>query len=162
MKEATLIKLCTPRRTFTLLEFASVILDTGGYPSHPRTTACSERNAVKGPPLWKLAEYNTLSPLHPTTTWRTFASPESLSRTTAWTLNITSTAVLVVAIAKTDLVLSLVPDSYHTDVIRFAVRDKTGVVTTSYVRLALFALDDLNERPRDPPHICRQDHQRNS
>ncbi|KAF8523499.1 hypothetical protein BU17DRAFT_85816 [Hysterangium stoloniferum] len=56
---------------------------------------------------------------------------------------ITSTAVLVVAIAKSDLILSLVPDTYHIDAIRFAVREKTGIVATSISHT--YAVETISE-----------------
>lgn len=45
-------------------------------------------------------------------------------------------------IAAHDLVISLVPFTYHADVIRSAIKGKTNVVTTSYVSPAMRDLED--------------------
>lgn len=62
-------------------------------------------------------------------------------------------------VAAHDLVISLVPYTHHTTVIRSAIRGHTNVVTTSYVSLDMRALDNavkkagivvLNEVGVDP------------
>lgn len=44
--------------------------------------------------------------------------------------------------AKHDLVISLIPYTFHAQVIKSAIRNKKNVVTTSYVSPAMMALDD--------------------
>lgn len=75
---------------------------------------------------------------------RTLASAESLvpdhPRVTATSLDVAS-ADLDAAIAGYDVVISLVPDVYHAKVIQSAIKNKTHVVTTSYVSPAMKELD---------------------
>lgn len=44
-------------------------------------------------------------------------------------------------VAKNDLVISLIPYTYHATVIKSAIREKKDVVTTSYVSPAMMELD---------------------
>ncbi|KAK7055433.1 Saccharopine dehydrogenase [Favolaschia claudopus] len=66
---------------------------------------------------------------------------------------------LEAAVAEHDLVISLVPYTYHAAVVQAAIKGKTHVVTTSYISPALLALDEavraagivvLNESGLDP------------
>lgn len=52
-----------------------------------------------------------------------------------------STQALETAIAEHDLVISLIPYTYHAAVIKAAIKGKTHVVTTSYVSPAMRELD---------------------
>ena len=52
-----------------------------------------------------------------------------------------NTELLEDAIAKHDLVISLIPYTYHAAVIKAAIKGKTNVVTTSYVSPAMRELD---------------------
>jgi saccharopine dehydrogenase (NADP+, L-glutamate forming) len=44
-------------------------------------------------------------------------------------------------VAQHDLVISLIPYTFHVDVIKSAIRNKKNVVTTSYVSPAMLELD---------------------
>ena len=68
-------------------------------------------------------------------------------------------AALDAAVAEHDLVISLIPYTYHAQVIKSAIRNRKHVVTTSYVSDAMRALDEdakkagivvLNEVGLDP------------
>lgn len=65
-----------------------------------------------------------------------------LSRTTAIHLDVTHDQELENAIAACDVVVSLVPYTYHAQIIRFAIKHKVNVVTTSYVSPAIKALEE--------------------
>lgn len=52
-----------------------------------------------------------------------------------------NTELLEAAVAKHDLVISLIPYTYHAAVIKAAIKSKTNVVTTSYVSPAMRELD---------------------
>jgi saccharopine dehydrogenase-like NADP-dependent oxidoreductase len=87
------------------------------------------------------------------------ALAENLPDTTPISLDVTNTAALEAAVAEHDLVISLIPYTYHADVIKAAIKGKTHVVTTSYVSPAMRALDEeakaagivvLNEIGLDP------------
>jgi saccharopine dehydrogenase (NADP+, L-glutamate forming) len=56
-------------------------------------------------------------------------------------LDVTSDAALDAEVAKHDLVISLIPYTFHANVIKSAIRNKKNVVTTSYVSPAMMALD---------------------
>ncbi|KAG6821131.1 hypothetical protein H0H93_006470 [Arthromyces matolae] len=66
---------------------------------------------------------------------------EGLPSTTALSLDVLDTAALEAAIAAHDLVISLIPYTYHAAVIAAAIKGKTHVVTTSYVSPAMRELD---------------------
>ncbi|WEW61262.1 hypothetical protein PRK78_006752 [Emydomyces testavorans] len=76
---------------------------------------------------------------------RTLSSAVKLAagfpRTTAISLDVSSTAELEKQVAAHDLVISLIPYVYHAAVIRAAIKGKTQVVTTSYVSPAIRELD---------------------
>lgn len=65
----------------------------------------------------------------------------SLPRTNAISLDVNNTSALEAAIAAHDLVISLIPYTYHVSVIKAAIKSKTNVVTTSYVSQAMRELD---------------------
>ncbi|CAO1636066.1 unnamed protein product [Sympodiomycopsis kandeliae] len=64
-----------------------------------------------------------------------------LARTKAVSVDVNNTADLEKAIAAHDVVISLIPYTYHADVIKAACKSKTDVVTTSYVSDAIRALE---------------------
>ena len=53
----------------------------------------------------------------------------------------TDDSALDAAVARHDLVISLIPYTFHAAVIKSAIRHKKHVVTTSYVSPAMMALD---------------------
>lgn len=72
---------------------------------------------------------------------RTLRSAEKLgqgiSNTNAISLDVTDASALDAAVANVDLVISLIPYTFHADVIKSAIRKKKDVVTTSYVSPAM-------------------------
>lgn len=76
---------------------------------------------------------------------RTLKSAEKLGQGIANThsisLDVTDSAALDAAVAKVDVVISLIPYTFHADVIKSAIRNKTNVVTTSYVSDSMKALE---------------------
>ncbi|ORY71689.1 Saccharopine dehydrogenase [Pseudomassariella vexata] len=76
---------------------------------------------------------------------RTLASAEALSKgikhTTPISLDVTDDSALDAELAKHDLVISLIPYTFHATVIKSAIRQKKNVVTTSYVSPAMMELD---------------------
>ncbi|CAJ2507817.1 Uu.00g090030.m01.CDS01 [Anthostomella pinea] len=76
---------------------------------------------------------------------RTLASAESLSKgvknANPISLDVTDDKALDAEVAKHDLVISLIPYTFHATVIKSAIRQKKHVVTTSYVSPAMMELD---------------------
>ncbi|KAJ6262539.1 hypothetical protein Dda_3350 [Drechslerella dactyloides] len=76
---------------------------------------------------------------------RTLESAKSLSagvkNATAISLDVTDDKALDAELAKHDLVISLIPYTFHATVIKSAIRQKKHVVTTSYVSPAMMELD---------------------
>ncbi|KAF9466307.1 saccharopine dehydrogenase [Collybia nuda] len=76
---------------------------------------------------------------------RTLSSAEqlasSLPNTKPISLDVNNTSALEAAVAEHDLVISLIPYTYHAAVIKAAIKGKTHVVTTSYVSPAMRELD---------------------
>ena len=70
------------------------------------------------------------------------ALTEGLPGTAAVSLDVNSTPDLERAVADHDLVISLIPYTYHAAVIKAAIKGKTHVVTTSYVSPAIRELDE--------------------
>ncbi|KAG0274543.1 saccharopine dehydrogenase (NADP+, L-glutamate-forming) [Linnemannia exigua] len=66
----------------------------------------------------------------------------SYSNTTAISLDVNDEVALDAAVAEHDLVISLIPYTYHAQVIKSAIKSKTNVVTTSYVSPAMMAYDE--------------------
>lgn len=64
-----------------------------------------------------------------------------LPRANGVSLDVNDTAALEAAVAAHDVVVSLIPYTYHADVIKAAIKGKTDVVTTSYVSDAIRALE---------------------
>ncbi|KIJ45926.1 hypothetical protein M422DRAFT_29570 [Sphaerobolus stellatus SS14] len=77
---------------------------------------------------------------------RTLSSAQSLAdglpNTTAISLDVNSTPDLDKAVANVDLVVSLIPYTYHAAVIKAAIKGRTHVVTTSYVSPAMRELNE--------------------
>lgn len=67
---------------------------------------------------------------------------EDLPRTTGISLDVNDTPALEAAVASHDVVVSLIPYTYHAAVIKAAIKGKTHVVTTSYVSPAMRELDE--------------------
>jgi len=57
-------------------------------------------------------------------------------------LDVTDDKALDAEVAKHDLVISLIPYTFHATVIKSAIRNKKNVVTTSYVSPAMMELDE--------------------
>ncbi|RYP89783.1 hypothetical protein DL770_004077 [Monosporascus sp. CRB-9-2] len=76
---------------------------------------------------------------------RTLESAKSLSaginNATPISLDVTNDQALDAELAKHDLVISLIPYTFHATVIKSAIRQKKHVVTTSYVSPAMLELD---------------------
>jgi saccharopine dehydrogenase-like NADP-dependent oxidoreductase len=97
------------------------------------------------------------------TACRTLASSKALAtdlpNATPISLDVTSSSDLDAQIASHDLVISLIPYTFHAAVIKSAIKGKTHVVTTSYVSPTMRELDQqvkeagivvLNEIGLDP------------
>jgi saccharopine dehydrogenase (NADP+, L-glutamate forming) len=104
------------------------------------------------------------------TACRTLESAKKLSHgvahATPISLDVTDDAALDAEVAKHDLVISLIPYTFHATVIKSAIRQKKHVVTTSYVSPAMMELDQaakdagitvMNEIGLDPgiDHLCK-------
>lgn len=85
------------------------------------------------------------SGVHVTVACRTLASAQKLAgnftNTKAVSLDVNDTSALEDAVAKHDVVISLIPYTYHIAVVQAAIKAKKNVVTTSYVSPAMQALD---------------------
>lgn len=57
------------------------------------------------------------------------------------TLDVTNSNALDSEVRKVDVVVSLIPYTYHATVIKSAIREKKNVVTTSYVSPAMLELE---------------------
>ena len=84
--------------------------------------------------------------VHVTVACRTLSAAEKLARgfehTKAVSLDVNDTAALEQAVAAHDVVISLIPYTFHVAVIKAAIKSKKHVVTTSYVSPAMQALHD--------------------
>ncbi len=89
-----------------------------------------------------------LSRIHPegVAACRTLKSAEALANglpgTKAESLDVTDAPALEAAVAAVDVVVSLIPYTYHASVIEAAIKGNTHVVTTSYVSPAMRALEE--------------------
>lgn len=99
------------------------------------------------------------------TACRTLESAQKLSEgfknTKAISLDVSDAGALDKAVEQADVVISLIPYTFHALVIKSAIRTKTHVVTTSYVSPAMTELDEeakkagitvMNEIGLDP--VC--------
>ncbi|KAF9024383.1 saccharopine dehydrogenase (NADP+, L-glutamate-forming) [Podila verticillata] len=66
----------------------------------------------------------------------------SYDNTTAISLDVNDEAALDAVVAEHDVVISLIPYTFHAQVIKSALKSKTNVVTTSYVSPAMMAFDE--------------------
>ncbi|OOF98117.1 hypothetical protein ASPCADRAFT_205376 [Aspergillus carbonarius ITEM 5010] len=84
--------------------------------------------------------------VHVTVACRTLESAQKLSgdfkNSKAISLDVTDDAALDKALSEHDLVISLIPYTFHATVIKSAIRTKKHVVTTSYVSPAMMELDE--------------------
>ena len=84
--------------------------------------------------------------LHLGAACRTLSTAQALAsdlpNSTAISLDVGNEAALTAQVAAHDLVISLVPYTYHAAVIKAAIKSKTHVVTTSYVSPAMRELDE--------------------
>jgi saccharopine dehydrogenase (NADP+, L-glutamate forming) len=69
-------------------------------------------------------------------------SPRGFKHTNAISLDVSDDAALDKELAKVDLVVSLIPYTFHAQVIKGAIRTKKNVVTTSYVSPAMKELEE--------------------
>lgn len=67
---------------------------------------------------------------------------EGVKNATPISLDVTDEKALDAEVAKHDLVISLIPYTFHATVIKSAIRNKKNVVTTSYVSPAMLELDE--------------------
>ena len=146
------------RAAFVLPEFGRRILATGEniLPSlTPEPTELQKQGGEKkvlllgsGFVARPAAEYIIRSSLNKLTiACRTLASAQALAsglpRTSAVSLDVNNTEELEKAVAAHDLVVSLIPYTYHAAVIRAAIKTRrTHVVTTSYISPAIRALEN--------------------
>ncbi|PWY87357.1 saccharopine dehydrogenase [Aspergillus sclerotioniger CBS 115572] len=84
--------------------------------------------------------------VHVTVACRTLESAQKLSgdfkNSKAISLDVTDDTALDKALSEHDLVISLIPYTFHATVIKSAIRTKKHVVTTSYVSPAMMELDE--------------------
>ncbi|KAL9045113.1 MAG: hypothetical protein Q9214_001807, partial [Letrouitia sp. 1 TL-2023] len=84
--------------------------------------------------------------VHVTVACRTLASAKKLAgnftNTKAVSLDVNDISALEDATAKHDVIISLIPYTYHIAVVKAAIKAKKNVVTTSYVSPAMLALDE--------------------
>ncbi|EGN97653.1 hypothetical protein SERLA73DRAFT_92863 [Serpula lacrymans var. lacrymans S7.3] len=152
------------RSAFVLPEFARASLEEGKAksPVFGRAAAAAKAASEGKAPRKVLllgsgfvarpcAEYIVRDPSNELTiACRTLASAEALAgglpNSKAIALDVNSTADLDAQVAAHDLVISLIPYTYHTAVIKSAIKGKTQVVTTSYVSPAMRELDEEAKR----------------
>ncbi|KAF4119614.1 saccharopine dehydrogenase (NADP+, L-glutamate forming) [Geosmithia morbida] len=83
--------------------------------------------------------------VHVTVACRTLESAkklvEGVKNATPITLDVTDEKALDAEVAKHDVIISLIPYTFHATVIKSAIRNKKNVVTTSYVSPAMMELD---------------------
>ncbi|KAG6811831.1 hypothetical protein H0H92_005628 [Tricholoma furcatifolium] len=147
------------KAAFILPEFGRALLDEGRdvLPKFGRD-ALAIKNQVENKPTKKVlllgsgfvarpcAEYVVREPSNQLTiACRTLENAqklgEGLPSSTAISLDVLNTEALEAVVAEHDLVISLIPYTYHATVIAAAIKGKTHVVTTSYVSPAMRQLD---------------------
>jgi saccharopine dehydrogenase (NADP+, L-glutamate forming) len=83
--------------------------------------------------------------IHVTVACRTLASAQQLAgsfqNAKSISLDVSDTAALEAAVAQHDITISLIPYTFHADVIKAAIKARKNVVTTSYVSPAMLELD---------------------
>lgn len=83
----------------------------------------------------------TLSQLACRTTDTAKNLSEGVKLATPISLDVTDDYALDTAVAQHDLIISLIPYTFHAAVIKSAIRNKKHVVTTSYISPAMMELD---------------------
>lgn len=83
--------------------------------------------------------------VHVTVACRTLAAAQTMAgrfqNTTSISLDVKDAAALEAAVSQHDVTISLIPYTFHADVIKAAIKAKKHVVTTSYVSPAMQELD---------------------
>lgn len=91
------------------------------------------------------AEVLSKAGVHVTVACRTIAAAQTMAtrfaNASAISLDVKDTVALETAVSQHDLTISLIPYTFHADVIKAAIKAKKHVVTTSYVSPAMEALD---------------------
>ena len=107
----------------------------------PQTALLLGSGFVATPTVQVLSEAG----VHVTVACRTLTSAKRLAgnyaNTKAISVDVSDTAALEDAVAKHDVVISLIPYTYHAAVIKAAIKAKKHVVTTSYVSPAMQELE---------------------
>lgn len=146
--------------SFILPEFARAILDDDKdiRPKFGRELLALDKKPAKkilllgsGFVARPCAEYIVRRPENELTiACRTLTSAQALGaelpNTTPISLDVNNEEALNKAVAEHDLVISLIPYTYHAQVIKAAIKSKTHVVTTSYVSPAM---RELNQAAKD-------------
>jgi saccharopine dehydrogenase (NADP+, L-glutamate forming) len=96
--------------------------------------------------VWKMFPVVSTSLSNLSLACRTLGSAKKLSsgvkNAHPISLDVTDEKALDAEVAKNDLVISLIPYTFHATVIKSAIRNKKNVVTTSYVSPAKLELED--------------------
>jgi saccharopine dehydrogenase (NADP+, L-glutamate forming) len=102
--------------------------------------------ALRFPLVWPNIAIPSLHPINCVSACRTLESAKKLSagvkNAHPISLDVTDEAALDAEVAKNDLVISLIPYTFHATVIKSAIRNKKNMVTTSYVSDAMLELDE--------------------
>lgn len=135
---------------FVLPQFAESALNEGRYiaPNVAKSDAPSKKTLLLGSGFVALpaAEYILRDPRNQLTIGcRTLKTAQSmalgLDRATAVSVDVANEKELDAIVAEHDVVVSLIPYTYHANVIKSAIKGKTHVVTTSYVSPAMKELE---------------------
>ncbi|WEW60764.1 saccharopine dehydrogenase (NADP+, L-glutamate-forming) [Emydomyces testavorans] len=104
-----------------------------------------ETDHVNWPVTKPTVEILSNAGVHVTVACRTLESAKKLCQgiknTTPISLDVNNSEALDAELSKNDLVVSLIPYTYHATVIKAAVRTKKNMVTTSYVSPAMLELE---------------------
>jgi saccharopine dehydrogenase (NADP+, L-glutamate forming) len=102
--------------------------------------------ALRFPLVWPNIAIPSLHPINCVSACRTLESAKKLSagvkNAHPISLDVTDEAALDAEVAKNDLVISLIPYTFHATVIKSAIRNKKNMVTTSYVSDAMLELNE--------------------
>jgi saccharopine dehydrogenase (NADP+, L-glutamate forming) len=106
----------------------------------------SAMRALRFPLVWPNIAIPSLHPINCVSACRTLESAKKLSagvkNAHPISLDVTDEAALDAEVAKNDLVISLIPYTFHATVIKSAIRNKKNMVTTSYVSDAMLELNE--------------------
>jgi saccharopine dehydrogenase (NADP+, L-glutamate forming) len=120
------------------------VLGAGFVTRQPLTF--SVMRALRSPLVWPNIAIPSLHPVNSIPACRTLESAKKLSagvkNAHPISLDVTNEAALDAEVAKNDLVISLIPYTFHATVIKSAIKNKKNVVTTSYVSDAMLELDE--------------------